>query len=823
MRSRLLATLTIWSMTVVQAGTVHHDSCRSMDIKNQNDLPDINAGKIDQNHKAFEENKGQVRTVTGDAAPYVRYRFSQQNTTLFLLDNGIAFQFTEQHYPVGYQALVSDRSTAHRTNTDPENELQLIALREKVRSETFRMDMVLEGMNPNARITADGKSSDYTQYYTYDALNVHTFTKVSYHDVYPGIDWVVYITDAGIKYDFVVRPGADPSQILLRFTDHEELKLDKDGRLIHGNRLGRFTEDRPVSFQNAREISTRFVLKNDLLMFAIDTYDPTATIVIDPARIWGTYYGGLSHDQAFDMELDSIGNIYICGSTHSSSAIAMGGHQNTFGGGGGDDAFIVKFDASGIRQWATYYGGGSGETGYSCTVDIDGNPYLAGISNSTSAIAYGGHQLVNNGNYDAFLVKFNANGVRQWATYFGGQSYDQGLHCTTDSDNNVYLSGLTASDSSIASDFSHQTMHGGGDYDAFIAKFDQNGLLKWSTYYGGWDTDKGFSCAVDSLGYVYLCGNTRSSISISSGGHQNTLGGVGYDAFLVKFSANGTRQWGTYYGGADSDFGSSCAVDEYNNVYLCGYTRSVNGIFLEGQQEIYGGGNYDAMLVKFNDNGVRQWGTYYGGENDDSGDDCTVDGNGSVYLSGNTNSTSDISSGGHQVIFGGGARDAFLVKFDVDGVRQWGTYYGGTGDEYGQQCVADDMGDVLLVGTSSSTEAIAAVGHQNVYGGGESDAFLVKFNGDLNTVVEQNVVEPSTDLDIFPNPTLNECIILLPLDAQAIRILVMDAAGREALAPKSINTSGPIKLDLNSLVSGLYIVQVELANKARFQRKIVKE
>src|SRR5690606_10438412 len=103
------------------------------------------------------------------------------------------------------------------------------------------------------------------------------------------------------------------------------------------------------------------------------------------------------------------------GYTGSSNAIATAGsHQNTLGGG--QDVYLVKFNASGVRQWATYYGGGSGESNPAVTSDVSNNVYLMGRSYSTSGIATSGsHQTVNGGG-NVFLVKFNAGGIRQWAT-----------------------------------------------------------------------------------------------------------------------------------------------------------------------------------------------------------------------------------------------------------------------------------------------------------------------------------------------------------------------------------------------------------------------
>ncbi|MBX3165405.1 MAG: SBBP repeat-containing protein, partial [Bacteroidetes bacterium] len=549
----------------------------------------------------FVENKGQVFGYDGLAHPEVKFVFRQGNTQIFLLEKGIAYQFTKTHYPNGYRDLI-------RNSKDIEDMEKMQDLQKQIRTETFRMDMTLAGANSNAEITTEGRSADYTNYYNRNVLDVHDFTKVIYHNIYPGIDWVIYTKNGEIKYDFVVKPGADPSLIKMQFTHQEELKLNADGSFTLKNSLGSITEKKPVSFQNSTPIKTKFKLQDNTISFVLENYDAGQTLTIDPSLLWATYYGGSNLDIGLSCATDGSGNVYLAGYTNSTAGIASGGHQNSIGGG--TDAYLVKFNSSGVRQWATYYGGsGAGsDNGYSCATDGSGNIYLAGYTNSTAGIASGGHQnTFGGGLQDAFLVKFDGSGVRQWATYYGGSGSDEGFSCATDGSGNVYLAGYTQSTVGIASGGHQNTI--GGAVDAFLVKFNGNGVRQWATYYGGSGVNRGHSCATDGSGNVYLAGYTDSNAGIASGGHQNTHGG-GNDAFLVKFAGSGVRQWATYYGGSGGDYGYSCATDGSGNVYLTGYTGSNAGIASGGHQNTHGGGD-DAFLVKFNGSGVQQWATYY--------------------------------------------------------------------------------------------------------------------------------------------------------------------------------------------------------------------
>jgi hypothetical protein len=613
------------------------------------------------------------------------------------------------------------------------------------------MDMTLAQANLNPLITTEGRSNDYVNYYNKQALDVHQYSKITYHDVYPGIDWAIYTSNGEVKYDFIVKPGADPSLIKLEFTHQEELGMDKSGGFTLKNRMGSISEKKPVSFQDGKEIETAFMLKDNFISFALEEYSSSSTLVIDPAMVWSTYYGGSDYEgylPNMGSAIDASGNVYIAGTTSSSSGIGSGGYQNTFGGYNaplslyGGDGYLVKFNSSGVRQWATYYGGTEVDYGWSCAVDASGNVYLAGMTGSTVNIASGGYQNTYGGGSvpayqgggDAYLVKFNSSGARQWATYYGGTGYEYGYTCATDASGNVYLGGSTSSSAGISSAGFQNTYTGGAD--AFLVQFNSSGVRQWATYYGDAGSESGNAITTDASGNVYLAGSSNSTINIASGGFQNTTGGGG-DAFLVKFTNAGVRVWGTYYGGATTDFGQCCAMDASGNVFLSGSTTSSANIASGGFQNTFAGsgGSSDAFLVKFNSSGLRQWATYYGGASDDNGYSCVADVLGNVYLAGTTTSTSNIAYLGFQSTymgvgtgpFGQGG-DAFLACFsNSSGARSWGTYFGGADTENGLGCLADPLGGVYLTGYTASTVNIATSGAQQTTLGGVTDAFLCKF------------------------------------------------------------------------------------------------
>jgi hypothetical protein len=681
---------------------------------NPQELSLNNEKKMLQNEThLFEENKGQV---TGAEANQVQYVYKTKGLNIFLLNDGLTYQFQKNHYPEGYH--LPDKFAKKEEIEKMQN------LAKEIRTETYRMDMKLLNSNSNSIITAEGKSSDFIQYYNHNALDVHSFAKVTYHDVYPNIDWVVYKEGIQIKYNFIVHPGGDPSQIQLKTKWVQKLKINNDGSLLMKNRMGSITEQKPVSYQADKEIATSFKIKKDVISFDLKNYDTSLPLIIDPYLQWANYYGGEQVDIILESTVDSLDNVYLCGNTKSIINISMGGYQNSLAGGN-IDAFLAKFDKNGVRLWATYYGGFGIEIGSSCALDTFGNVYMTGSTSSTSNIFYNGFQSTYGGGiYDAFLVKLDSSGVRLWATYYGGNNIDLGYHCTVSNLGDVYISGNSSSTSSISFN-GHQNIAATLG-DAILVKFNSNGLRLWATYYGGNNEDEGYTCMTDSAGNVYMSGYTISSTNISFNGHQNIRGGQD-DAFLVKFNSNGVRQWGTYYGGSLWDSGYHSIIDKDGFIYLCGGTKSANNIGFNGHQNsLLGVG--DGFIVKFNPNGIRIWATYYGGSDEDYAYGCVTSNEGKVYLTGETNSFNNIAFNGFQNSHSGGTQpeDAFLAEFNSNGNRLWATYYGGTGQDIGRACTIDNSNNIYLVGHTYSADFFVTGVHQNSFGG-MSDGFFVKF------------------------------------------------------------------------------------------------
>jgi gliding motility-associated-like protein len=666
--------------------------------------------KYTNNTWAFEENKGQV---TGNDAQKVNFFYTSGNMTMFILKTGIAYQFNKTTRPADYENIDNFDSKKEINKHEEKNAL--------INTESYRMDIELIGAKTNPIITTEDKSINYIQYYNHNALGVHAFSKLIYHDIYPNVDWVIYKTDKGIKYDFIVHPGGNPKDIKLKTKWVEDLKLNEDGSISIKNRMGEVIEKAPLSFQNEKQIQTQFKINDNIIQFKIEDYDLYHDLVIDPTIIWSTYYGGLSGDGGVHSYIDYNSNVYFAGYTYSNTVIASGGHQNVFGGN--QDVFLVKFNSSGSRIWSTYYGGTNVEYSGSIVTDNIGNVYLSGSTLSLTNISFNGHQDTFGGTQDCFLVKFNTAGTRLWATYYGGNFTEYNSRCVVDKFNNVFLAGSTQSSNKISFN-GYQNTYGGGGFDLYLAKFNSAGIRQWGTYYGGVGTDETYGCCIDSSSNIYMSGHTTSTTGFSFGGHQNIYGGGPLDAFLMKFNSLGTPQWCTYYGGTSTDYGRSCSVTNLGSVYLTGRTASTTNISFSGHQMVKNGGD-DAYIVKFDLSGVRSWGTYLGGIGFDEGYGVSADNIGNVYINGSTTSASSISSNGFQNVYGGGSQDCFLAKYNNAGLQAWSSYIGGSSVESSFLSSIDSLNNLYISGETVSPNFTILNGFQMTIGGG-SDAFLLK-------------------------------------------------------------------------------------------------
>jgi hypothetical protein len=349
------------------------------------------------------------------------------------------------------------------------------------------------------------------------------------------------------------------------------------------------------------------------------------------ALVFSTYLGGISFDAGEAIALDSLGNIYVAGTTGSVNFPIVNAFQPQLAFG-----FIAKLNPSGSALiYSTFFGGASTFPS-GLAVDSAGNIYLTGDTQNNDLPTKNAYQSTLKGIQNAFVAKINAAGTALiYSTYLGGTNQDVAYRIALDPSGSAYVVGYTNS-VDFPTKNPIQPAYGGGVNDGFIAKLDPSGSsLVYSTYLGGSSGDIAQDVAVNAAGNAYVTGGTDSPNFPVANALQPALSGVG-DAFICELNTAGSAfVYSTFLGGSGGDGGWGIALDLSGNTYVVGETQSTDFPTANPLQPSLGGGS-DIFISKLNAGGSSLvYSTYLGGPQDDLPRAIAVDVSG-AYITGNT-------------------------------------------------------------------------------------------------------------------------------------------------------------------------------------------
>jgi hypothetical protein len=384
------------------------------------------------------------------------------------------------------------------------------------------------------------------------------------------------------------------------------------------------------------------------------------------ALIYSTYLGGSGDTVARAIAVDSWGRVYVSGETQATDFPTRQPLQKFFGGGL-SDAFVAKLDRDGDRLlYSTYLGGNGDESAESIAIDRSGHAYVTGPTNSTNfPIRHAFQTNFAGGFSDAFISKLDRDGDQLvYSTYLGGGGEDDAFGITVDNDGHVYVTGETGSSDFPTKDAFQRTF-GGGDFDAFVAKFDRDGdRLVYSTFLGGNGTDSALGIAIDHSNNAYIVGATTSSNFPTQHAVQNANhgGSTGFDAFVTELDSDGDRLvYSTYLGGSGDDFGLAIAVDRRGNAFLTGFTQSFD-FPIQNELQAFPGGFNDPFVTQIDADGDHlEFSTYLGGSVFDQGLAIAVGSRKGVYVTGIAFSTDFPTKNAFQDA-NAGSNDVFVSK-----------------------------------------------------------------------------------------------------------------------------------------------------------------
>lgn len=358
------------------------------------------------------------------------------------------------------------------------------------------------------------------------------------------------------------------------------------------------------------------------------------------------------------------------------------------------------------------------------------------------------------------MAKFSPSGTLEWGTYYG----DDELHSfnntqitkiALDSDNNVFICGGTSSLEGISTPGSWQP-YLNGDKDGFIAKFASNGERIWGTYYGNTSTTP----MINEITYIHI--DTDDNIIITGnvgidGSSMGTAAGTykpnpdSKYTYLAKFSNSGSRIWHTYL----DAYENYITTDEDGNIYLVGTlidTTGVNDIVTPSAYQVYSAGGRELLISKFTSTGNRVWSTFYGGDGAERG--LISEGyfllyrnnegiiyspyqGGSIYIFGNTSSTTGINNGCDNVATTD-YRRGFIGRYDLNGYLHYSGYF----DEGIQEMdlMIDNNGrQALVLVTSTTIDGLATAGSY------KEDKTGLNYSGLITKLIE---ICPSKDISL---------------------------------------------------------------------------
>ena len=834
------------------------------------------------------KNNGQLLDIDGNPAPQVIGYSNQLPYSIYFLDGQISYSY--------------------RVKTgNPENPFEI-----------NRLDMTfspnIESINNEEPILI-GQRSSFTNYY-YDHIpegrvRVPEYDQVYYPEAAPGMDVSVALMGKSPTYHFVLKPGgAAKTSIPLYFNGSTDISTD-EGFAIVATDLGNVIIPGGTAYQldaNGNSIPLSwdpdYNADGSTLHINLGSYNPALTLVLEmgapestsqtfDGMCWGTYFGGNSDEQTMALTVNDNEDHYICGYTLSLGSIFPLRNPvewiNT-----GKTNFMSKFRGNSgpgmIKNqlmWSTFYGSGSTNVAWDIKTNSTGAVYVCGETNGINTWNQSGayNDPTYNGTIpsgiDAYIVKFNPNaGTIDWATYFGGPDKDAFLSMAFDSQDRLYIGGYGEGGSyytPLSGAFDQSYISGNG-LDGMLARFDANDQLEWATFYGGNGRDKIVSIDIDDNDRLAIAGLTQSSNmplrdadqSSSADYFKNSLGG-NLDVFVATFDANGAHQWGTYFGGSDSDWdiegGSKniLSFDPQNRLYMVGSTWSDNVTegfpiqFWGVSGYSYNDNTYAAMarntgfIARFGTNYSLEWCSYVGADGGLQLNAIDISTDGKIFVGGSTGDAAlAYRPSGSAPLYSQtglknatyalwGTDDAFIMALDNQHGEMWSTPFGGEtgfsttqGEEIYDLEVFENQ-TVYITGYTSADGGVNAVASDRFptfdYNVASQDDYFVDthqgmfWDGFANSFCVQELIYTSLDeisssgfgLRLYPNPT--QGIFFLESDEVVDRIQLLDITGR-VLEQYTNVPQGTTEMDLNSYPNGVYLVKVTVGNKEVQQRVI---
>lgn len=508
-------------------------------------------------------------------------------------------------------------------------------------------DLVFENAAANPAILATGQIPSNTNYFKNPngtATTLESYGKLTYKNIYPNIDLVFYLDkNQALKYDFVINPGGDFSQIKLRYDGLKKVKTDTKGNLVLFTSWGhKLKEGKPISWQlngqKKENVSFKYNVSGNTVSFTTNSkIDYSKPIIIDPLMLdWSSYfYGkvgsfGWGYTYIMDMDIDKANNVYVTGFSNERFPLKIGTYDTVPNSTSFWDGFVAKMSINGDSLlYMTYVGGSSWSYILSIAVNSAKQPVISGFTASRDFPITKGAYDTSRGSstgYRGFITKFSADFKSLvFSTYFGTSNswYTIIQSMVLAPNGDVIFTGQTSDQTFPVSTGCVQSKYGGGAYDGFLSRISSDGKkLIFSTYFGGTGDDIATELSLNSNEDVYIVGSTKQSnfpLTIGAKGPFKYSNSDDMDGFVARIQKDGKKLiWSKMMGGSSLDYFEGLYVNSNDELYIAGYSNSSDFYVSSKAYQNTNRGGYDHVVVKMNKAGTNVFfSTYIGGGGDD--------------------------------------------------------------------------------------------------------------------------------------------------------------------------------------------------------------
>lgn len=596
---------------------------------------DIAREKVEQMDRLLNFNKQLFRANVGQWDESLRYRSVSSHSSISFQNDRITFGMRRTP-DLKFEDMVTDVNRETR----------------ETRSQFLVWELNFKNSNPNVIITPDQSVDSRVNYFgpkQTEGKRIPAYEALRYNDLYQGIDLSFYNTEEGsLKYDLIIKPGADMAQVEFDYEGVEGLQVTEDGKLLVETAWGTFSEDKPYSYQiidgKEVEVDVRYAVIDNSLRYELHgEMDPRVELIIDPMYVdWSTYFYGTGQTQTGyyyaytwveDLDMDSDFDVYITGRTSDYFPTTSGAFDTSINGY--FDAFVCKMNKDGDSLiFFSYIGGAGYEFPSGITVNDLEQPVMSGMTWSGDfPITANAYDTVGAGtsNYKSFITKFNETGTKLiFSTYLGGSGWFNSVKALElNAKGDVYVTGATSSSDFPTTSGCIQDTYGGGSgpwyyyqRDAFFTILKSDGTdLIYSTFIGGAGNETALNIALNKDEEIYIVGKSSSSnfpVTLGSRQFFNYVAKGPEDGFVLKLSKDAKKiLYCNLMGGNGTDVFEGIYVNKYDEAYVAGYTNSGDFPTKNAYQSKLKGG-YDQVVVKLVSSGTNvKYSTFIGGTGDD--------------------------------------------------------------------------------------------------------------------------------------------------------------------------------------------------------------